>query len=173
MSFSFQRDGTLKHLFVLLFVASLWACGGKKPEQSQTAVKEATISVATHIAKQNLRQTLAGTAYGNCRKMKQALAADNLAEIVGLALESLSLLQAFVEEAEQDSLMALVAAAKNASADIMQVLNVLGESDREPLREAIALSELHLASLRELAGMNRMWADSNPIGSTGRKTMIP
>lgn len=71
MSSSSQRDGTLKHPLVLLLVATLCACDGKKPKQS-TSVAEKTPkpSVATLIARQNLRQILAGTAFGNFMKAK-------------------------------------------------------------------------------------------------------
>jgi len=156
MSFSFQKDGILKHLFIFLLVATLYACGEKKPEQSpSTAAKTTELPMATIIARQNLRQDLAGTAYGNFVEMKKALAADSLTQIVRLAKETLSLLQSYIKHAEEDSLPNLAAAAKPALNDVTQVLEAAQKGETNNLSEALTTSEIHLKSLRELTGMTR------------------
>lgn len=87
--------------------------------------------------------------------MKQALAADSLAKIVQLTTEALSILQTYIEHAEQDSLPALASAAKNAIDDLKRVLDAAEKGEREKLRDAITMSEIHLTSLRELTGSTR------------------
>ncbi len=157
MSFSFQKDEILKRLFIVLLVTTLCACGEKKPEQSQSAAaKTMGLPIATIIARQNLRQDLAGTAYGNFVEMKKALATDSLGKIVRLATETLALLQVYIKHAEEDSLPSLVAAAKPAMNDVTQVLEAAKKGETEKMSEALMTSEIHLTSLRELTGMKRV-----------------
>ncbi len=156
MAFSFQKDEILKHFFIALLVATLCACGEKKPEQSpSTAAKTTKLPMATIIARQNLRQDLAGTAYGNFVEMKKALAADSLGKIVRLATETLALLQNYIKHAEEDSLPNLAAAAKPALNDVTQVLEAAQKGETNNLSAALTTSEIHLKSLRELTGMTR------------------
>jgi len=156
MSFSFQKDGILKHFFIALLVVILCACGEKKPEQPQSAAAKTTkIPMATIIARQNLRQDLAGTAYGNFVEMKKALATDSLGKIVRLASETLALLQNYIKHAEEDSLPSLAAAAEPALNDVTQVLDAAENGETSKLSAALTMSEIHLKSLRELTGMTR------------------
>ena len=117
----------MHNILLTTLMLFLIACGEEKPYHLQSTKNPPDMS---KIARHNLQQDLAGTAYGNLFKIEKAMASRDTAEVAQLVNETRYLLLAYVNSIEASNLPDLEERAQNAIYDLDRMLFYLQEQDQ-------------------------------------------